>query len=278
MTAVCAVKRGLMPIGGNMVLDFGVGPRFSLSGVWPGRAPAAVALGVTILSVLGAILALQALARVVWRILIRPERPEVAAGRSCAIFLIGTCAFYYGPLSLAYLPLFDRYFLPVVPMAIALVWQGFNTTVPSAVPRPTFLLRPIGIGAGFLSLLLLLVYSTAGTHDYLDWNRERWSAVRGLARELAIPPTQIDGGWEYNNLLVNEERLYKNYQERGSMMTREEREGEIYGKVLDKPYRIAVSPATGYEVIRQVPLSPWLPLTPVELVVMKKIGTSSPAK
>ena len=50
------------------------------------------------------------------------------------------------------------------------------------------------------------------------------------------------------------------------------------GVVLDKPYRIAVSPATGYEVIRQVPLSPWLPLTPIELVVMKKVGTSSPAR
>ena len=154
-------------------------------------------------------------------------------------------------------------------MAIASVWQGFSATVPSAAPGPTFLFRPIGIGAGALSPLLLLVYSTAGTHDYLDWNRERWSAVR---------PIEIDGGWEYNNLLVNEARLYKNYQERGATMTRREREGEIFGEVLDKPYRIAVSPATGYEVIRQVPLSPWLPLTPIELVLMKKVGTPSPAK
>jgi len=47
--------------------------------------------------------------------------------------------------------------------------------------------------------------------------------------------------------------------------------------VLDKTYRIAVSSATGYEVIRKVPLSPWLPLTPTELVLMKKVGASSPA-
>jgi len=278
MTAVSAVTKGLMPIGGNLVLDFGVGFRVGLSGEWPGRAPMVVALGVTVVSVLGAILALQGLARVVWRILIRPQSPEAAAWRSCAIFLIATCAFYYGPPSLFYLPLFDRYFLPVVPLAIALVWLGFNTTVLSEEPRPAFPLRPIGIAAGLLSLLLLLVYSAAGTHDYLDWNRERWSAARRLASELAIPPTEIDGGWEYNNLFVNEERLYKNYQERGLMMTRQEREGEIYGKLLDKAYRIAVSPATGYEVIRQVPLSPWLPLTPSELVVMKKIGGSSPAR
>ena len=188
---------------------------------------------------------------------------------SCAIFLIGTCAFYYGPLSLAYLPLFDRYFLPVVPMAIASVWQGFSATVPSAAARANVPLSSDRDRRSALSPLLLLVYSTAGTHDYLDWNRERWSAVR---------PIEIDGGWEYNNLLVNEARLYKNYQERGATMTRREREGEIFGEVLDKPYRIAVSPATGYEVIRQVPLSPWLPLTPIELVLMKKVGAPSPAK
>jgi hypothetical protein len=62
------------------------------------------------------------------------------------------------------------------------------------------------------------------------------------------------------------------------MMTRQEREGQFYGGRLDKPYRIAVSPASGYEAIRQVPLLPWLPLTPIELVVMQKAGTSSPAR
>jgi hypothetical protein len=191
--------------------------------------------------------------------------------------LIATSACSFGPPALIYLPLFDRYFLPIVPMAIALIWQGFNTPGLAPVPRPNILVRPIRIAAGLLSLLLLLVYSVAGTHDYLDWNRERWSALRLLASELAIPPTQIDGGWEYNNLLVNEERLYKNYQERGLMMSQREQDGLAYGMVLDKTYRIAVSPATGYEVIYKVPLSPWLPLTPSELVLMKKIGASSPA-
>jgi hypothetical protein len=277
MTAVCAATKGLMPLGGNLISDFGLGARAGLSGEWPGHAPLMVALGVTAFSVLGAILALYALGRVVWRIIIRPESSETAAWRCSAILLIATSACSFGPPALIYLPLFDRYFLPIVPMAIALIWQGFNTPGLAPVPRPNILVRPIRIAAGLLSLLLLLVYSVAGTHDYLDWNRERWSALRLLASELAIPPTQIDGGWEYNNLLVNEERLYKNYQERGLMMSQREQDGLAYGMVLDKTYRIAVSPATGYEVIYKVPLSPWLPLTPSELVLMKKIGASSPA-
>jgi hypothetical protein len=76
-------------------------------------------------------------------------------------------------------------------MAIALIWQGFDTTVHSTMPRPILLLGSIGIAAGHLSLLLFLVYSVAGMHDYLDWNRERWSAVRRFADELAIPTPRL---------------------------------------------------------------------------------------
>jgi Dolichyl-phosphate-mannose-protein mannosyltransferase len=277
MTAVHYRYRGLMPSGGNVVCDFGVGARF-LSGEWPGQSPKAVTWSITVLSVLGAILALQALARVVWRILIRPLNPETAARRPAAILLIATCALFFGPFLFTNIPLFDRYFLTVVPLAIALIWLGITTTVASEVPGPAFVLRPIGIAAGLLSLSVLFVFAAAGTHDYLDWSRGRWSAARRLASELAIPPTEIDGGWEYNNLFPNEERLYKNRQERDSMMTRRERDGKSIPNALDKPYRVAVSPTTGYEVIRRIPLSPWLPLAPRELVLTKKIGVSSPVE
>ena len=74
--------------------------------------------------------------------------------------------------------------------------------------------------------------------------------------------------------LLNEDRLYKNYQERGLMMSQRERGGQIYGVVLDKSYRLVVTPTAGYEVIREVLLSPWLPLTPRRLVLMKKVGPS----
>jgi hypothetical protein len=279
VTALCALKKGLMPITIDLVVNFGLGLRMGLSGMWPGRGPTVFALGVTVLSVLCVILLLQALAQVGWRILIRPTSPEAAALRPVVIFLITTCASYYGPLSIAYVPSIDRYFLPIVPTAIVLIWQSFDTTVLLAMPRQTFVLRPIGIAAGLLCLSLLFVYSVAGTHDYLDWNRGRWSAARRLASDLALPPSEIDGGWEYNKFVMSQERLYKNYHERGLEMTPVERDGGglLYGLLLDKPYRIAVSPAIGYEVIRRVPLSPWLPLTPVELVVMKKVGAFSPA-
>jgi hypothetical protein len=278
VTAVCVATNNLMPLIGNVIFDFGLGVRVGLSGEWPGQAPVVVALGMTLLSVLGAILALRALKQVLWQICIRPASSEAAAWRWSSIFLIATCAFSYGPPALAYLPLFDRYFLPVIPMAIVLIWQGFAVSGLASAPKSTFRAHPVGMAMGLSSLLLLLVFSVAGTHDYLDWNRERWSALHQLATELALSPSEIDGGWEYNNLLVNEGRLYKSSQERGLVMSQQERDGRIYGVVLDKLYRIAVSPAAGYEVVRNVPLSPWLPLAPQRLILMKKANAIMPAE
>ncbi len=270
--------RGLMPSGGNIILDFALGSRFSLSGDWPGPMPRAIAWGLTVFSLLGGVLGLEALARVAWSVVIRPANPEAAAWRPGAILLLVTSAFFCGPPTIAHHPQFDRYYLPATPMVIGLIWMAIHSKMVSEVPRSTFLLRPIGLIAGLLGLVLLLAFSLAGTHDYMDWNRARWSTVRSLASELAISPDEIDGGWEYNNLLPNEARLYKSHEERDSMFTDDERAGRSVPHALDKSYRIALSPSTGYDVIRRIPLSPWLPLAPGELVLLKKAGTSPPAR
>ena len=187
---------------------------------------------------------------------------------------MATAAFYYGPPCLAYLPVFDRYYLTLIPVAMVLIWQGFRTTGLAALTGATVVYRPAGIAAGLIGLMALLVYSAAGTHDYLDLNRQRWSELQRLTAQQAIPATEIDGGWEYNNLLVQGERLYKNDHECSLMLTPEERSGRIGNFLLNRNYRIAVSPAAGYEVVREVFLSPWLPLAPSKLVVLKKLGTT----
>jgi hypothetical protein len=226
MTAVCAATKGLMPLGGNLISDFGLGAQAGLSGEWPGHAPLMVALGVTAFSILGAILALYALGRVVWRI-INPSREF--RNRCVAVFGNSLdCDFSLQFRSFcSYLPTFIRSLLsPNRAHGDSFDLAGFNTAGLAAAHRPTVLVRPIGIAAGLLSLLLLLAYSVAGTHDYLDWNRERWSALCHLASELTIRPTEIDGGWEYNNFLVNDELLYKNYHERNLMMSQRELDDE----------------------------------------------------
>jgi hypothetical protein len=145
-------------------------------------------------------------------------------------------------------------------------------------PNPPFPLRPVGVAAGLVSLLLYLAFSAAATHDYLDWSRVRWQTDLSLAQELAIPATDIDGGWEYNNYIANTERLYKSYQERESMMDPLEKQGEVWGQSLERPYRVSAYVADGYEFFRKVPLSPWLPLAPTELIVSKRRDPGSTAR
>jgi hypothetical protein len=115
-------------------------------------------------------------------------------------------------------------------------------------------------------------------YDYLDWSHVRWKTNLSLTEQPAIPATDIDGGWEYNNYIANLARLYMSYQERELAMAPEEKESGMWGKSLDRPYRVSSHLATGYEVIRKVSLSPWLPLAPSEFVVSRKIDPSSSAR
>jgi hypothetical protein len=104
--------------------------------------------------------------------------------------------------------------------------------------------------------MLYLTFASAATHDYLDWSHVRWETDVSLAEQIAVPASDIDGGWEYNNYIANLERLYKSYHERELAMALEEKVGGVWGKSLDRPYRVSSHLATGYKAIRKVPLSP----------------------
>ena len=54
------------------------------------------------------------------------------ARRSRVIFMIVTCLFYAGPLTFAYMGLYDRYILVWVPFALILIWEGLGRGVAPA--------------------------------------------------------------------------------------------------------------------------------------------------
>jgi len=43
----------------------------------------------------------------------------------------------------------------------------------------------------------MATFSVGGTHDYFAWNRARWAALHTVM-DQGVPPTQIDGGFEFN--------------------------------------------------------------------------------
>jgi hypothetical protein len=275
MTALVVIG-GERFVPGHVVFDFGVGPRFAdrlrMSEAWPGQMPFALKLGCEAMTALGSVLALQAFGRVVWRILFRPRSSAEVAWRSSAVFLIATCTIYNGPINLSLLTTWDRYPLGILPLVLALIWMGISSAGRQGPDLGgAFPLRRIGVAAGLLSILVYLTFATAATHDYLDWSRERWKANLSLAKEFAVPASDIDGGWEYNNYIASLERLYKSYQERELLMDPDERKGLNWGESLDRRYRVSPHLAPGYQAVRTVPLSPWLPLAPIQFIVSKRI-------
>jgi hypothetical protein len=100
------------------------------------------------------------------------------------------------PFTLCYLALllpraffdqiFDRYTLPLMLLASIFVLRFYQEQVRPRLPAVA--LVPIGIFAAF---------AVAGTHDCFALLRARMAAINEL-RAAGIPPTAIDGGFEYD--------------------------------------------------------------------------------
>ncbi len=82
---------------------------------------------------------------------------------------------------------FDRYYLILVPCLALLI-----------LPSPSVKFTPWRALLVLLFYLPLFWFSVAGTHDYLAWNRARWSLLYESMEVHKISPTRIDGGFEFN--------------------------------------------------------------------------------
>jgi hypothetical protein len=152
---------------------------------------------------------------------------------------------------------FDRYLLLVLPFAIASLM----------VLRPLPVLRP-------LSLLLAVAwggYALAGTHDYLAWNRARHAGIAAL-ESAGVPPTAIDGGFEYNAALFAPTLGT-------SPGDAETRPGQPYTRrswwwVIDETYVLSFRPLPGYRVRERRPFPRWLPPGTGHIFVLERRPTN----
>ena len=101
------------------------------------------------------------------------------------------------------------------------------------------------------------LFSVGATHDYLAWNRVRWQALNTMMKQDRIPPTDIDGGLEFNGLYLYNE-AYK--------MTPE----KSFWWVERDTYVVGASLLPGYAQFRQYEVNRWLPWGIEEIVVGKK--------
>lgn len=142
----------------------------------------------------------------------------------------------------------DRYALPGIVLVLIMCCIILSERTG---PRRTF---PFGAALA----LFFAVWSVAGVHDFFEWQRARWVALEYLTGPLGIPPSLIDGGFEFNGWHAQEHPIpYKEYafiEERVELPT-----DRSWWWVGSPEYMVAFGPVPGYHVIDTFPYERWMP-------------------
>jgi hypothetical protein len=170
----------------------------------------------------------------------------------------------------------DRYGLPILfgtTVCIAILMDNERRAVSALRKRawPT---------VAFLVLTLpMAFFTTAAIHDYFRWNDARWSLV-ARARQLGVPITSIDGGYEVNGWLAFDlmrKHPLKIDRTRCIGKCRCDVEWGLAGiwTCYDDSYRVGMSVSDGYtEIAREEPRF-WLGKSR-PLILSRRPGTPVP--
>jgi 4-amino-4-deoxy-L-arabinose transferase-like glycosyltransferase len=249
------VKFGPLPWIGNIIDAAGIGPHtlrdtyvLRLGSVAP--LPATFWFAATICGVLGATLlvgfslAVIGMLKAAWRD--RKIQPLDAAG----VFLLMSAFICFVPV--AFHSAFDRYLVPQVPLLAGGMIAFFSTRGQD----PTGL-RISSMLVSLSALAAMLVYSVAGTHDYLAWNRARWSLIDELLVHQHVHPRSIDGGYEFNGRYTYAPDYVKT-------------KTKSWWWVNDDTYVLAFGPIPGYMAVRQANFDRWLHLSQSTVTLLKR--------
>lgn len=256
-TAALATTGKLIPMTGNVLNDFKMGI-LSLPGHLPAGPPKMFWVGVTALASAGVSLMLLVLFDLLVAIVATRRNPRMAGLRFRTVFLVVTGALYFGPLGMPYQIVLDRYVLPILGLLLALV-----------VLVPGIELRQPSRLALALSVVITIAYtsySVITVHDYFAWNRVRWAACRDLMEghlgDKKVASDDIDGGFEFNNQMINERSIYTT-----SVV------GSLVENAAGRSHAIAFSELTGFAILDRRSCLPWLPYSPREILVLRRTNT-----
>lgn len=171
---------------------------------------------------------------------------EFAAEKWQKLMLFSIIAVYLVPLLLG--GMFDRYLIPLLPLVLAAF----------ADIRLTRSASNVRILAAVALLTLYGGFSVLATHDYLAWNRARWSAIAFLEEELLVESSEIDGGFEYNG--------WHNYSPRYRMD-----DEKSWWWVHDDRYVISMHEAAGFEVVGSFETFAWIPGSSPSILVLHRV-------
>ena len=247
-------KKERMPIAGNVLIDWGLGP-LTLRDTLLSQAqlvPNSLELFwivMTILAIIGAALLLIFTCFSTFQLFL--DRQIFLKERSLILLNNSTAFIYFLPLGLSFF--FDRYLLLLLPLSMVMVLNSLDKIDSLKLGFKTWLFI-------LLTILFISIFTVATTHDYLSWNRIRWQALNNLMQEQ-ITPDRIDGGFEFNGWYLYDPD-YPVYQKTQN--------NEVWWWVVKDDYIIAFSPIKGYTAIEQYTLKNWLPFPSDRILVLQK--------
>jgi hypothetical protein len=171
---------------------------------------------------------------------LRNGLPSLAIEPGYAAIFVALLALLHAPTSIVHAAYFDRYTVVLIPWALVL-WWGASTSKHGVIVKPR---------AGLLLLALFLIADVAATHDYLAWQRARWSAVEYLSQHGA-QPAQIRAGFEVDQYGPWAEPLAARADQ------------------VSPFYLVAISPIPGHRTLHAVPVNRWLPFTASQVLVLR---------
>lgn len=240
--------KSLMPIYGNILYDFGLGPvllydTYILELPNLTTASPVFWIIVTVVSVLSGAVLIDNLIVSAINLIKTDKNSDRTEFKYPAVFAITTAILYFVPLAIT--GYFDRYLIFLIPLVMIFILAGTNTD--SATGKTSHAI-------GFMIAMIFAYFTITGTHDYLAWNRAKWQALNQLTTEQGIAPHMIDGGFEFNgwNILPSYSGKYI-------------RKWWVYRD----DYVIAFGDIEGYKKIEEYSFSRWMPLGKNKIFVLE---------
>lgn len=247
------VRNEWMPLkkaGGDCLLDLGVGPSL-LTDQFLKRmnhlptAPTWFWVTVSLVGVVGGGLLIRHLLSAAEALFIQKSKSVSPFDRGYIAFVLAAVFLYLAPIvSLTAMVYFDRYFLCAVPLVLVLI--ALTGGLSARLDR-------WDITSALVVILLFGAFSVGAVHDYLEWNRTRWTALGVLVLRDGVSANRIDGGYEFNGW----------YHYRGV--------DQHWWRVIRDDYMISFGPVPGYKVIERYPYRRWMPPGEGQILVLRKI-------
>ncbi len=242
------ITRLRLPIGPQTLRDFGIGP-LTISGAR--GMPEAPSFFWPVYSFLGSVGAGMYFA-LTSSFLLRSFRSGIfcESGRQTWPFGMAFAASVFYFLLLTISGHFDRYeifYLLFILLTLLYLGREFSWT------RSRFFLA-----GSFFMVLAIGYFSVSGVHDYLAWNRVRWQVLHSMMAQRKIPPSEIDGGYEFNGWYLYDPKFRKV-------------PGKNWYWVIQDTYRLSFSPLLNYEVLQSFLYPKWLPYGENKILLLRRV-------